>query len=300
MEEFRISSKEAGKRLDVFLTEKKKWPRFFFMKQLKAKKIKVNGKKVEPSYRILAGDVVTSYVLDEKKEPKPVEVVYEDEEILVLYKPSGLLCLDVTGKEKDTLFDRAKAYLQEKGEGTPTAVHRIDFNTEGLFLLAKNENVGHFLERMFRERHIHKTYLCVVLGQVKPTRGRLENQLFKDAKENKVYVVDKPVQGSKTAILEYEKVTGNTELSLVRLKLITGRTHQIRAQMAHLGFPLLGDHKYGKKEINKSYGENGQLLCAYMLEFDFPKDGPLHHLSGTVLQVPRISFVKKYFKGTNL
>lgn len=295
METFRISGKDRGKRLDVYMTEKKHWPRFFFMKALKNRKLKVNGKKEEPSYRLEEGDLITSYVQEEKKEA-PLTAVYEDGHILLLHKPAGLLCMDITGREKDTLLDRAERYLAARGEGKPYPVHRIDRGTSGLFLVAKDEGTGHILERFFRERKIHKTYLCVVLGSVRPEKGRLTHQIFKDARQNRVFLSDTPVKGSRTAVMDYESLSEKDGLSLVQCRLITGRTHQIRGQMSYIGHPLLGDNKYGKKETNKGYGEKHQLLAAWKLSFDEELgEGPLAYLAGCSFRDPDADFVKKYF-----
>lgn len=296
MEIFRISEKEQGRRLDVYMTEKKHWPRFFFMKALKNRKLKVNGKKEEPSYRLAAGDVITSYVQEKKKE-SPVSVIYEDEQVLLLHKPAGLLCMDITGKEKDTLLDRAGEYLLAKGEGKPYPVHRIDRGTSGLFLLGKNEEAGHVLEKLFQERKIHKTYLCIVLGRGLPPQGRLTHQIFKDAKQNRVFLSDTPVKGSRTAVLDYEKLAERDGLALVRCRLITGRTHQIRGQFAYIGHPLLGDNKYGKKEINRVYGEKQQLLASRQMAFDEDVAGILHNLAGQTFTDPEVPFLKEYFPG---
>lgn len=294
MEQWTIKKKEKGRRLDAFLMEKKGWPRSFFMKALRTKKIKVNGKKEEASYRLEEGDLLISYVLEGGKKAPPVEILYEDELILAVNKPSGLLSLDVTGKEKDTMLERVNALLLARGERKAYPVHRIDFNTSGILILAKDEETGRLLDEAIRERKMKKSYLCVVTGTLKPPSGKLENQLFKDARKNQVYITDEPVKGSKTAITEYKTMAVKNGLSLVECRLITGRTHQIRAQMAHAGCPLLGDDKYGEKVLNRTYGERRQLLCACRTTFD-PMEGPLASLSGKAITLENVPFVKKYF-----
>ena len=300
MEVFTITKKEQGKRLDVFLMEKKHWPRSLFMKALRTKKIKVNGKKEEPSYHLAIGDEVKSFVLEtaEKKSvPKPVVVLYEDAHIVAVNKPAGVLSLDVTGKTKDTMLDRVNGYLAQKGEPKAYPVHRIDFNTQGILLFAKSENDRDCLMALIKDRKISKSYFAVVRGRMEPARGILKHQLFKDAKKNQVYVSQEPVKGSKTAITEYERLAVAGEFSLVRSHLVTGRTHQIRSQMAYVGHPLLGDDKYGSKALNRQYKEKRQLLCSAEIRFDFGKEaGPLAYLSGTTLRIGTVDFVKKYFK----
>lgn len=300
MEEWNIGRKEEGRRLDAFLMERKGWSRSFFMKALRTKKIKVNGKKMEPSYRLMEGDAVRSFVMEIKKS-RPVDILYEDENLLAVNKPAGLLSLDVTGRTEDTMLDRVNSLLAERGEKTAYPVHRIDFNTSGILLLAKNGRAGEILDRMIKERKIRKSYLCVVKGRPSPDKGRLENQLFKDAKKNRVYVAEHTVKGSKTAITDYRVVASRNGLSLVECHLLTGRTHQIRCQMAHAGHPLLGDDKYGSKEWNREKGERRQLLSSYKTTFDFGEEGSLlSYLSGKTIKLPKVSFVEKYFKGIGI
>ncbi|WP_303002667.1 RluA family pseudouridine synthase [uncultured Dialister sp.] len=300
MEEWNIGRKEEGRRLDAFLMERKGWSRSFFMKALRTKKIKVNGKKMEPSYRLMEGDAVRSFVLEIKKS-RPVDILYEDENLLAVNKPAGLLSLDVTGRTEDTMLDRVNSLLAERGEKTAYPVHRIDFNTSGILLLAKNGRAGEILDRMIKERKIRKSYLCVVKGRPSPDKGRLENQLFKDAKKNRVYVAEHTVKGSKTAITDYRVIVSRNGLSLVECHLLTGRTHQIRCQMAHAGHPLLGDDKYGSKEWNREKGERRQLLSSYKTTFDFGEEGSLlSYLSGKTIKLPKVSFVEKYFKGIGI
>lgn len=300
MEEWNIGRKEEGRRLDAFLMERKGWSRSLFMKALRTKKIKVNGKKMEPSYRLMEGDAVRSFVLEIKKS-RPVDILYEDENLLAVNKPAGLLSLDVTGRTEDTMLDRVNSFLAERGEKTAYPVHRIDFNTSGILLLAKNGRAGEILDRMIKERKIRKSYLCVVKGRPSPDKGRLENQLFKDAKKNRVYVAEHTVKGSKTAITDYRVIASRDGLSLVECHLLTGRTHQIRCQMAHAGHPLLGDDKYGSKEWNREKGERRQLLSSYKTTFDFGEEGSLlSYLSGKTIKLPKVSFVEKYFKGIGI
>lgn len=237
-------------------------------------------------------------MLEEKRPLPPPEILYEDDHILAVNKPAGLLSLDVTGKTKDTMLDRVNSFLAARGEMAAFPVHRIDFNTSGILLLAKSVEDRDLLDRLIRERKIRKSYLCVAEGRMMPPKGRLEDQLFKDARKNRVYVVDHPVKGSKTAVTEYEVKSFRQGLSLVECHLLTGRTHQIRCQMAHAGHPLLGDDKYGSKEWNRDKKERRQLLCSYKTTFDFGEEGgALSYLSGKTIRLSRVPFVEKYFKG---
>ena len=168
--------------------------------------------------------------------------------------------------------------------------------TGGIVIAAKNAEALRILNDKIRGREIEKSYLCVVCGRPKPAEGRLEGYLFKDAVKNQVYVTKKPQPGAKTAVTEYRTLCSARGLSLVECRLLTGRTHQIRAQMAAAGCPLLGDGKYGRERINRTYGETGQMLYSYKLTFTLPTDaGRLEYLRGRTFQVQRVPFAEKYF-----
>ena len=198
-----------------------------------------------------------------------------------------------------------QAYLVGKGEYdpadeqsfAPALCNRIDRNTGGIVIAAKNAEALRILNEKIRGREIDKRYLCVVHGRPKPPEGRLEGYIFKDAKKNQVYVKDRPEPGAKTAVTDYKLLKSAGGLSLVECTLHTGRTHQIRAQMSHAGWPLLGDGKYGSERENKKYNEtDGQALYSYLLRFDFPTDaGILNYLKGREFRVEHIDFVEKYF-----
>ncbi|MDY6084194.1 MAG: RluA family pseudouridine synthase [Dialister sp.] len=234
MKEYSIKAADAGKRLDAFLMERESMPRGAFMKALRTNKIKVNRKKREASYRLAKGDLVQSYILREEKR-RPFSIVYEDAYVIIAEKPAGILCMG----DGDTFLHRVEAYLRSKGERA-FPVHRLDFNTRGLMMYAKGESTLAALSRLIRERAIKKSYLLVAEGIFRKKRGRMTQYLFKDAGKKQVYVTDEPVKGAKTAILDYEVKEERGGLSLVECILHTGRTHQIRAQMAHAGHPPCG------------------------------------------------------------
>lgn len=300
MKKFIIGKSDAEKRLDRFMEEEAGWPHSLLMKAIRTKKLKVNGKKQEAAYRTEEGDEIVSYVLERTGE-SDFSVVYEDDNILIADKKAGLLCMDSTGKTKRTLIDGVNAYLAEKREKPEKPekpaymVHRIDFHTSGLMVIAKTEESKNILDRLIKNRQIHKTYLCVVLGLMEKKSGTLTHYLFKDAKKNKVFLSTVPVKGAKTAVMSYRVKAEKNGLSLVECDLLTGRTHQIRSQLASIGHPLLGDDKYGKKEINRRYREKGQLLCACRLSFEVKEKSILSYLDGRSFTVPQVSFIKKYF-----
>ncbi len=276
------------------MEEEAGWPRSLVMKAIRTKKLKVNGKKEEASYRISEGDEIVSYVLERTGE-SDFSVVYEDDNILIADKRAGLLCMDSTGKTKRTLIDEVNVYLAEKREKPAHMVHRIDFHTSGLMVIAKTEESKEILDRLIKNRQIHKTYLCVVLGTMEQKSGTLTHYLFKDAKQNRVFLSEEAKKGAKTAVMSYRVKAKKNGLSLVECDLLTGRTHQIRSQLAHIGHPILGDDKYGKKEINRRYKEKGQLLCAWRISFEIKEKNVLSYLDQQSFTVGKVPFRQTYF-----
>ena len=163
-------------------------------------------------------------------------------------------------------------------------------------ICAKTAEALRILNERIKERELEKRYLCVVHGKPKPPEGLIENYLRRDEKRKQVTLHKTRVPGAKTAKTRYRTLASSGKLSLVECELLTGRTHQIRAHMASIGCPLLGDGKYGTNELNRPYRENGQLLYAYSLTFHFEEDsGTLAYLNGRTFYVQHIPFVKKYF-----
>ncbi len=318
MKEIIIKQNDAGQRLDRFVGKAVPLlPESLLQKYIRLKRIKLNGKGAKRDTRLALGDVLQLYINDEFFE-KPKEensylkvstprlnIVYEDENILLADKKPGVLCHSAGKWDYNTLIANIQAYAYQKGEWrpreensfSPALCNRIDRNTGGIVIAAKNAEALRILNDKIRDREIDKRYLCIVHGRPKPAEGRLEGYIFKDAKKNQVYVKDRPEPGAKTAVTDYKLIKSAGGLSLVECTLHTGRTHQIRAQMSHAGWPLLGDGKYGSERKNKSFGETeGQALYSYKLRFDFPTDaGILNYLRGREFEVTDIDFVKKYF-----
>ena len=322
MKELRVGQNDAGQRLDRFVGKAVPLlPDSLLQKYIRLKRIKLNGKGAKRDTRLAVGDVLQLYINDEFFE-KPREenaylkvgtprlnIVYEDENILLLDKKPGVLCHSAGVWDYNTLIANVQAYMAQKGEWrpkeenafAPALCNRIDRNTGGIVIAAKNAEALRILNDKIRDREIEKYYLCAVQGRPKPPAGRLENYLFKDAKKNQVFVKNRPEPGAKTAVTEYRLITSKGKLSLVECRLLTGRTHQIRAQMAHAGWPLLGDGKYGSERFNKDFGEKGQALYSYRLEFTFPTDaGILNYLRGRQFRVEQVDFAEKYFDVTDL
>ena len=282
----------------------------------------MNGKAAKGDLRLREGDLLQLYIGDEffqkpseenaylKVSTPHFKLVYEDENLLLADKKPGMLCHGGQGAELSrTLIAAIQAYLYQKGEWrpreenafTPALCNRIDRNTGGIVIAAKTAEALRIMDEKVRAREMEKTYLCAVLGTPKPSAGRLEGYLFKDAKKNQVYVYDSPRTGAKTAVTEY-KTLGNADgLSLLECRLITGRTHQIRAQLSHAGWPLLGDGKYGRERDNRTYGEKGQALCSWKLRFTFSAPaGALEYLNGKEFRTAPPDFVGKYFSKIKL
>lgn len=322
MKELTVKQNDAGQRLDRFVGKAVPLlPESLLQKYIRLKRIKLNGKGAKRETRLQLGDVLQLYINDEffekpreensyLKVGKPkLDIVYEDENILLADKKPGVLCHSAGTWDYNTLIANIQAYMAQKGEWrpkeensfAPALCNRIDRNTGGIVIAAKNAEALRILNDKIRDREIEKYYLCAVSGRPKPASGKLENYLFKDAAKNQVYVKSRPEPGAKTAVTEYRTLCSKGTLSLVECHLLTGRTHQIRAQMAHAGWPLLGDGKYGRERINRDFGEKGQALYSYRLVFSFPTNaGCLEYLRGKEFRVQRVDFAEKYFGVTEL
>ncbi len=317
MKEITVKKNDAGQRFDRFVGKSVPLlPDSLLQKYIRLKRIKINGKGAKRDTRLQEGDVLQLYINDEFFE-KPREenswrkvgtprltVVYEDENILLADKKPGVLCHSAGTWDYNTLIANVQAYLAQKGEWkpreenafAPALCNRIDRNTGGIVIAAKNAETLRIINEKIRDREIEKYYLCAVRGRPDPKEGKLENYLFKDAVKNQVYVKKAPEPGAKTAVTYYKTLTAKGSLSLVECRLGTGRTHQIRVQMAHAGWPLLGDGKYGSEKFNKGYEESSQALYSYRLCFDFPTDaGILNYLKGREFRVESVDFAEKYF-----
>ena len=317
MKEFTIGPNDGGQRLDRWLDKAVPLlPAPLAQKYLRLKRVRLNGKPAKRDARLQTGDVLQLYINDEFFDaPTPdnaflrvvkprLEILYEDRDLLLLNKRPGMVVHPDGREQVDTLITHIQAYLYQKREWNPRGenafapalCNRIDRNTSGLVLCAKNAPSLRVLNEKIRDREITKRYLCVTLGAPEPREGRLECFLRKDEGKKLVTVHRKPVPGGKSAVTDYRTLESRGGLSLVEAELLTGRTHQIRASFAAAGHPLLGDGKYGRGEVNRRYGETRQALYSYYLRFDFPTDaGVLNYLRGRSFQVERVPFVEKYF-----
>jgi len=318
MRELVIGKNDAGQRLDRFVSKALPLlPPALLQKYIRIKRIKCNGQRCQRDQRLSAGDVLQLYINDEffdqprednlfltLFQPK-LTIVYEDENIMLLDKRPGLVVHADETEKVNTLINHIQAYLYQKREWnprwenafTPALCNRIDRNTGGIVIAAKNAETLRIINDKIRDREITKKYLCLTLGQPKPAEGKIECFLLKNEAKNQVAVYHRPVSGAKTAVTLYKTLKSKGELSLVEVELLTGRTHQIRASFADIGHPLLGDGKYGKGDVNRRYGETRQALYSYYLRFDFPTDaGILEYLRGKEFKAEDVPFVSKYMK----
>lgn len=320
MREFSINKNDAGQRMDKFLTKAvPALPKNLMYKYIRLKRIKLNGKRCEISTKLSEGDSVQLYINDEffpeKRDeahrflnaPKDIEIVYEDENILLCDKPCGLVVHEDESGSADTLIDRVLHYLYDKGEFdpdtensfTPALCNRIDRNTSGIVICAKNAESLRVLNQKVKDRELEKLYLCVTTGIPNKKSAELKAFHRRDEKTKVVRVEDKSFPGSKTMITRYKVLAENkqSDLALLEVDLVTGRTHQIRAHLAHIGYPLLGDGKYGSNKINRALGVKTQALCSYKLTFRFTTEsGCLEYLDGKSFEVKKVWFKDKFFQ----
>lgn len=321
MKELKIGRNDAGQRVDRFLAKAVPLlPASLAQKYLRLKRIKRNGQRVERDTRLCEGDVLQLYINDEFFDTPSVDnayltvttpqlrIVYEDENILLADKAAGVPVHPHDGAALGkTLIDHIQAYLYQKKEWkpreenafTPALCNRIDRNTGGIVIAAKTAEALRVMNQKIKDRELEKRYLAIVEGSPKPKSGVLKGYLFKDAAKNRVYVTDTPQKGARSCETRYTTLAVKNGLALVECELITGRTHQIRAQFAHAGHPLLGDGKYGK--TGRHAERTHQALYSYRLTFRFTTDaGSLNNLNGRTFRVPHVDFAEEYFPEVKL
>lgn len=322
MREITLTQREEGKRFDRWLYKQlPALPMSLGQKYLRLKRFKVNGKPAHKDTVLHARDVVSLYIGDEFFE-RPHEVdrflqgfrwrlerLYEDENLLLVEKPAGMIVHPDREEKVDTLINHVRAYLYQSGQWdskdpeqfAPALCNRIDRFTAGIVIVAKTEEAMRVLNRKIRDREIGKYYLAVARGNVRPEQGLLDNFLVKPEGSRKVRVLDRPEPEAQRAQTAYRVLARERGLSLVECKLLTGRTHQIRAQFAHAGWPLLGDGQYGDYRDAERFDRDYQALCAYRLSFDFETDaGGLNYLKGKSFAVRETPFVQDYFPHARL
>lgn len=293
MRELVVKKNDANQRLDKFLLKKfKTMPKKMAYMYIRKKCVKVNGKKATPEVMLKENDLLTFYIKDEffdniqeenyefLKAPKNLKIIYEDENIILLDKKPGVIVHQDKSYHFDCLLLRLQHYLYDNGEYNPkeencfapALVNRIDRNTGGIVIGAKNAESLRILNQKMKDRELHKFYLCLLINKPKKDNAILSDYLIKNEKTNKVTVLRNQKQGAKKILTKYSVLETNNNLTLCEVELLTGRTHQIRAHMSSIGCPILGDNKYGNKKLNQKYSLSKQCLYSYKLAFDFTTD----------------------------
>lgn len=293
-------------------------------KAFRKRDIKVNGARVDRDCIVEPGDRVEVYIIDEllyglKDSPESAisgksarmagdnskdrlkifgtagfNVVYEDENILIVNKAQGIPVHPDREQSQGTLIDLVRTYLQQKGEASgdgsfqPSLCHRLDRNTGGLVIIARNRESHDILLEKIEAREVKKYYQCLVKGKMERNEAKLKAYLWKDASKSRVFINDRRTPGAAEIVTGYKVLSYDRtkDVSRLEVELITGRTHQIRAHLAFIGHPIIGDGKYGANSINRSFGLKQQALWAYRLKFDFTGNaGMLDYLKGKEFQV---------------
>ena len=308
MRSFVINKNDSGQRLDKYISKAiPALPMSLMYKFIRTKKIKVNRARTQQNYMLCEGDEVLLFIREEffdvptndsgafmRIVPK-LSILYEDENIILCNKRPGILVHEDKDENENTLIMHIKAYLVQKGEYSPDSersfapalCNRIDRNTGGIVIAAKNAEALRIINEKIKNNEVSKFYLCILHGVPEKRSDTLHAYLRKDSTTNTVKVFDREVPGSKEIITKYKVLKVKDDLALTEVELITGRTHQIRAHMSYIGYPLLGDGKYGINKDDKQQGYKYQALYAYRLIFNFkPESTALDYLRGKEISIP--------------
>lgn len=252
-------------------------------KCLREKDIKVNGIRINKNIKVEEGDEILIYLPNNFLNNLPkINIIYQDDNILIADKPEGILSDNSKSSEDITLSDILKKQLDID---FLKPCHRLDRNTKGLICLAKNSDAEKIILDAFKNKKVDKKYIAYISGKLNNTNGILSNYLFKDSKLGLVSIYNKKIKGSVPVSLEYEVLENKEDVSKIAITLISGKTHQIRAQLAYINHPIIGDEKYGNFKINKKYNVRKQLLWAYSLKFNLDESCPLAYLNNKEIRL---------------
>ena len=311
-----IGKNDAEQRLDKFITKTvKPLPISLMYRYIRTGHIKLNGKRCKNFTMLHEGDELKFFIPDEffakpdvrypfLQAKRSLNILYEDDHILLADKSVGLIVHSDEDSAGDTLIDRIQKYLYEKGDYNPddehsfapALVNRIDRNTGGLVIAAKTAAALRILSQKMKDREIDKRYLCIVHGKLPKKEDVLTGYLEKNTDQNRVYISKTPAKDARSIRTKYRVIAEKETYSLLEVELLTGRTHQIRAHLASIGHPLLGDGKYGTNALNKKSGYKTQALYSYKLTFRFTTDaGELNELNNRTFEVRDIGFVLDFY-----
>ncbi|NSW91606.1 MAG: RluA family pseudouridine synthase [Firmicutes bacterium] len=310
MKKIIVEKGQGNKKLITFLRQNfKDMPVSAIYKAIRKKDIKVNGKRVKGDHILLPGDLLEIYIPDNILKGIPLDngkansglsltysftVVYEDNNIIIVNKEQGIPVHPDRNQKENTLIDSVKYYLQQKGEYnpldsssfSPSLCHRLDRNTGGLVIIAKNPSSLKIILDKIKANEIKKYYQCLVKGKMDKEKGELRAFLEKDESKSRVFISNEKKPGSLEIITKYKVLSYKDDISKLEIELVTGRTHQIRAHLAYIGHPILGDGKYGINSYNRAMKLKKQALWAYKVIFDLKKDNHfLQYLKGKSFEV---------------
>ena len=306
MKEIRITEQQQNQRLDKFLLKYfNKAPKSFIYKMLRKKRIKYNGKKGEGNEILQKGDCLQLYISHETMESfmeqkviykaeRHFTIVYEDDDLLVVSKPAGLLVHSQKSSDKETLIDQVLYYMYQKGQYvpskdstfTPAVCNRLDRNTSGIVIIGKNLKAVQAVNEAIANRKINKYYIALVKGKIEVS-GEFVSYLKKDEEKNQVTLYENNIQGSKKIVTKYQPIATTENMTLLQIDLVTGRSHQIRAQMQKAGHCIAGDRKYGDEQWNRQFAKKltNQFLHAYRMVWQ-QEEGALAYLMGKEWTAP--------------